>query len=170
MNGIDAVPPKLVKVSADFLTLLLKKATITSITWNVFPEDAKTATVIPLDKGKPNKNKISNLRPFLKTISTVYERVIKDQIVSDMEKYFSPILSACWKNYSSQDFLISLIEEWEKKLGNNFVVGAVLTDLSEAFDCIPYNLLIAKLAAYNFRDEALSYIIHAREIAGSASI
>ena len=59
MNGIDAVPPKLVKVSADFLTLLLKKAPITNITWNVFPEDAKTATVIPLDKGKPNKNKIS---------------------------------------------------------------------------------------------------------------
>ena len=46
----------------------------------------------------------------------------------------------------------------EKKLDNNFVAGAVLTDLSKAFDCIPHDLIIAKLSAYNFSDEALSYI------------
>ena len=43
-------------------------------------------------------------------------------------------------------------------MDNNFVVGAVLTDLSKAFDCIPHDLIIAKLSAYNFIDEALSYI------------
>ena len=47
-----------VKLSADFLTPLLTKAIITSITQNIFPENAKTASVITLDKGKPNKNKI----------------------------------------------------------------------------------------------------------------
>ena len=45
-----------------------------------------------------------------------------------------------------------------KDLDNNFVVGAVLTDLSKAFDCILHDLLIAKLSAYNFSDEDLSYI------------
>ena len=43
-------------------------------------------------------------------------------------------------------------------MDNNFVVGAVLTDLSKAFDCIPHDLIIAKLSAYNFSDDALSYI------------
>ena len=43
-------------------------------------------------------------------------------------------------------------------LDNNFVAGAILTDLSEAFDCLPHNLLIAELSVYNFSDEALSYI------------
>ena len=116
--------------------------------------------MIPLDKGKPNKNEISNFRPVsvLNTFSKIYERVIKDQIVRGMEKYFSPFLSAYRKNYSSQNILISLTEEWRKKLDNNFVAGAVLTDLSKAFDCIPHDLIIAKLSAYNFSDEALSYI------------
>ena len=38
------------------------------------------------------------------------------------------------------------------------MVGAVLTDLFKAFDRIPHDLIIAKLSAYNFSDEALSYI------------
>ena len=75
-----------------------------------------------------------------------------------MEKYFSPFLSAYRKNYSSQNILICLTEEWIKKLDNDFVVGAVPTDLSKAFDCIPHDLIIAKLSAYNFSDEAFSYI------------
>ena len=75
-----------------------------------------------------------------------------------MEKHFSLFLSAYRKNYSLQNILISLIEEWRKDLDNNFVVGAVLTDLSNVFDCTPHDLLIAKLSAYNFSDEALSYI------------
>ena len=43
-------------------------------------------------------------------------------------------------------------------MDNNFLVGTVLTDLSKAFECKPHNLSIAKLSAYNFSDEALSYI------------
>ena len=54
--------------------------------------------------------------------------------------------------------MTSLVEEWREHLDKNFVVGAVLTDLSKAFDCIAHYLLIAKLAAYGFSDTALRYI------------
>ena len=112
-SGIDTIPPKLVKISAEFLTPLLTKAINTSVAQNVFPEKAKTASVIPLDKGKPKKNEMSNFRPVsvLNTFSKVYERVIKNQIVCGKEKYFPPFLSAHRKYYSSQNILISLIEE-----------------------------------------------------------
>ena len=45
-----------------------------------------------------------------------------------MEQYFSPLISAYRKNYSSQHVITLLLEEWRKKLDGNFVVGAVLND------------------------------------------
>ena len=51
--------------------------------------------------------------------------------------------------------MIRLIEDWRSHLDNDLLVGAILMDLSKAFDCIPLDLLIAKLQAYGFDEDAL---------------
>ena len=51
-----------------------------------------------------------------------------------------------------------MVEEWKENLDNNFNVGAVLTDLSKAFDRIPHDLMIAKLSAYGLNSDSLCYI------------
>ena len=51
--------------------------------------------------------------------------------------------------------LIRLIETWRKNLDNKKFVGAVLMDLSKAFDCVPHDLLIAKMHAYGFDIDTL---------------
>ena len=43
--------------------------------------------------------------------------------------------------------ILKLIEERKEKLDKGFFAGAVLMDLYKAFDCIPHDLLIAKLNA-----------------------
>ena len=118
---------------------LLTKSINSGIEHNIFPDLAKTAVVAPLDKGKPNKRDISNFRPvsILNTFSKMYEGVIKNQL---------------------QHALLRLIEEWREYFDKDFVIGAVLTDLSKSFNCIPHDLLIAKLEAYCLGENALSYI------------
>ena len=54
--------------------------------------------------------------------------------------------------------LLRLIENWKKYLDNKNIVGTVLMDLSKAFDCIPHDLLIAKLHAYGFTKKALTFL------------
>ena len=54
--------------------------------------------------------------------------------------------------------LIRLVEEWKSKLDNDFLIGSVFMDLSKAFDSIPHELIIAKLHAYGFDENALVLI------------
>ena len=158
--GIDTIPPKLIKMASIFSAPILTTAINSSIQNSVFPQNAKVATVVPLDKGKPDKNDISNFRPvsLLNTFSKFYERLIKDHLVLSMENYFSPMVFAYRKNHSTQHVITRLVEEWREHLDENFVVGVLLTDLSKAFDCLAHDLLIAKFAAYGFSDTALCYV------------
>ena len=50
--------------------------------------------------------------------------------------------------------MITLFEEWKKNVDNGGALGALLTDLSKAFDCLSRELLIAKLHAYGFEESS----------------
>ena len=85
-----------------------------------------------------------------------------EQISDYAEKFLSPYLFGYRKGHSTEQCILTMIEMWKKALDEpthtNKVAGAVLTDLSKAFDCLPHDLLIAKLHAYGFEKSALNFI------------
>ena len=50
------------------------------------------------------------------------------------------------------------MKNWQKCLDKSGVVGTVLMDLSKAYDCLPHDLLQAKLSAYGFDESAITLI------------
>ena len=75
-----------------------------------------------------------------------------------MTNFLSDFISAYRKGYSTNYALLRLIENWRAALYSNLFTGTVLMDLSKAFDCIPHDLLIAKLHAYGFSFETLTFL------------
>ena len=122
-----------------------------AICTNVFPDILKLADVSPIFKMGETFIR-GNYRPIsvLSSLSKLYERVLSQQIVPFMVPNFSNLLCAFRENHSSQHALLRLIELCRKGLDKKGIVGMVLMDLSKAFDCLPHDLLIAKLEAYGF--------------------
>ena len=79
-----------------------------------------------------------------------------------MVEFFDAILSlslsAFRKSFSCETVLIRLIEDWKALLDQHQVIGAMLLDLSKAFDCLPHRLMIAKLKSYGFDDKSCGLI------------
>ena len=142
--GTDRLPIKLVKLTSEVLSKPLSKAMNNSITSSTFPDRAKVATVVPIDKKTDNKYTVSNFRSvsLLNYSSKIYENYIKNHIINSMNNYISPYVSAYRKGYNSQHVLIRLLEKWRQHLDNNKVVGGVFVELSKSFDCVPRDLLI----------------------------
>ena len=62
------------------------------------------------------------------------------------------------KGCSSQHSLIAVFEKWKENLDKGGECGALFVDLSKTFDCLQYDLLLAKLNAYEFDYKSLKLI------------
>ena len=124
-----------------------------------FPNELKCADVTSLPKNGPSNTR-TNFRPIsvLPTVSKLFERIMDKQIVAYITSFLSSLLCGFRKGHSAQHALVRLLEKFKISLDEGGKAGAVMMDLSKAFDCIRHDLLIAKLHAYGFSHEALTLI------------
>ena len=153
------IPTKLIKENSDIFGDFIFENCNNCISSFVFPSYLKNAIITPAHKKGPKTSK-DNYRPvsILSNISKIYERLMFKQI----SEYFEPISSKfqCGfrTGYSAQHCLLAMLERWKSAVDNKKTFGALLTELSKAFDCLSHDLLLAKLNAYGFNLPALRLI------------
>ena len=139
-----------------------------SIKKSTFPFILKNANVTPFFKKGYRSSKV-NYRPvsILRVISNIFEKLLWKQIIIFLDPLLSKYKCGFRKGFSAQHCLLAMFEKWKNSIDKGKVFGALLTDLSKAFDCLPHELIIAKLNAYGFNLPALklmhSYLSHRKQ-------
>ena len=127
----------------------------------VFPDELKHTDIKPVYK-KESRNEKENYRPvsILPNVSKIFERCMYDRLTDYFGKLLSKYQCEFRKGFSTQHCLLATIEKLRKNLdsGKGGASVALLTALSKAFDCLPHDLLIAKLHADGIREGYLNLL------------
>ena len=153
------IPTKIIKQNADIFSEFFFININHSINNSTFPQQLKWADVKPVFKKNSRTDK-ENYRPvsILPNVSKIYERCLYKQLYDYFDVIFSQNQCGFRKGFSVVNCLLPMIEKWRESLDQGGAYGALLTDLSKAFDCLPHELIIAKLYAYGVDMPSLKLI------------
>ena len=153
------IPTKIIRENCDIFADFIVQNFNNGIASSAFPASVKNANITPVQK-KDSKNIEYNYRPvsILPNISKIYERCLYSQISKIFEEKLSDYQCSFRKGFNAQHCFVVLIEKWQKSLDKGESFEALLTDLSKAFDCLPDDLLVAKLHAYGFDIQSVRLI------------
>ena len=154
------IPTKVIKQNSDIFASFICKTFNNMVDSSTFPAALKLAHITPAFK-KGSKNSKENYRPIsiLPNISKIYERCMYKQMSDYLGNFFSKFQSGFRQGISAQHCLLAMIEKWKNSVDKGKTFGALLTDISKTFDCLPHDLIISKLNAYGFSLSA-SKLIH----------
>ena len=89
---------------------------------------------------------------YIESIREVIDRTIRIIFFNNIFSF----LTGYRKHHGCQDVLVHFVTICQKALDNGDVAIALLTDLSKAFDSLPYKLLLCKLKAYGTLKHVIS--------------
>ena len=160
-TAVDELDNYCVKISADIITRPLHHVISLSILQQKFPESWKYSKVIPLHK-KDSKLERKNYRPvsILSPLSKILEKVIYEQLYEYFTKnlIFNSNLHGYRHGRSTQTALMVMYDRWVQAAAAEQLSGAVLLDLSAAFDLVDHQILIQKLRIYGAEDSLLRWV------------
>ena len=159
-SGHDNITNVILKeIKAELVTPL---ATIfnSSLRTGIFPDQMKTANVVPLFKSGIHCL-VNNYRPIslLPTISKLLEKVMYSRIYNFLTEndIFFKSQYGFQKKHSCEHAVTELVGEICKGLKNGKHTIALFLDLLKAFDSITHRILFDKLDRYGIRGVALDW-------------
>ena len=159
--GLDGIPNKLLKLSANIVGPSLSEIFKKSILTGAFPREWKVSRVTPVFKKGEKKNDVDNYRPIsvVSTISKIFERIVFDQFSSYLND--NDILTTCQSGFRTlHSTLTSLIEAtnyWSVNIDKGLFNGVIFIDLKKAFDTIDHEILLNKLLNYGVDQQSIKW-------------
>ncbi len=148
------ISPKFLESGANMVCYPIQKC----IEMRLFSTALKKAEITPLHKKddillQENYRSVS----ILACIPNIFEGVLVDQLPWHFQNVLSPYVSGFRKGHDCQSVLVRFTESIKHHLDNKEVAGALLTDLSKAFNSLSHDLL-CKMHTYSLSNSACKLI------------
>ena len=147
--GPDSIPAYFLKTWAPFLACNITILFNSSLAIGAFPTAWKKANVVAIYKKKGLKTAAENYRPI--SILPILARLLERAVATQLQLYCDtniiiPIQQFGFrKNSSCELALLAALDTWLHDVSLGKLVGALLLDLSKAFDSVPHQLLCKDL-------------------------
>ena len=169
-TGTDNIGPRLLKLSASFISESITYICNKSIQNSEFPSKWKEGKVTPLFKNG-TKEDVNNYRPIsiLPVLSKIIEKHVHDSLMEFLNTFelLHKTQSGFRPKHSCETALTYMIDSWLKAINDDEIVGVVMVDFKKAFDLVDHNLLIDKLKRYRLSDMTIkwfsSYLIDRKQ-------
>ena len=168
-SGVDRIGAGVLQMAAEGISHSLTTLLNASLDTGQVPSKWKLAVIIPVTKSGTSES-LENFRPIslLPVVAKVFERLVHQQLFSHLQKYniLHPTQSGFRPRYTTQDVLVGLVDSWRQALDAELLVGAIMMDLSKAFDCVDHSILVRKLRVYGVNGGELRWFqdyLHGRK-------
>ena len=159
--GPDGLSAYLIRQTAAQIAPNIVKIMNCSISQSCFPQGWKVANIKAVYKQKGAKSEASNYRPIslLPILARIFEKLIAEQLSSHCEqnKVIPEQQFGFRKGSGCEHALISAVDSWREHIDGGEVVGALLIDLSKAFDTVSHKLLLDSLRDIGCSTDAMKW-------------
>jgi hypothetical protein len=160
-TGHDDLPAAVIKKLSNSMACNLQTIMNKSLSTGEFPDQWKKANVCGIWKGKGAKTDPANYRPI--SVLPVLARVFEKEVAKQLTTYCSlhhviPDQQFGFRARSSCEMAITYaLDHWIKNIDDGNMVGALLIDLSKAFDSVPHQKLLNELSSVGCSISALRW-------------
>ena len=159
--GPDGVHPRILSEAADQVAGPLATLFRKSVDAGILPEDWKKASIVPIFK-KDNRSEPGNYRPVsltaipCKILETLIRNCIMDHLTTGQLLHQDQHGFRRRRSCNSQ--LLEVLEDWSRWIEEGEAVDALYLDFKKAFDSVPHQRLLSKLASYGVAGKLWNWI------------
>ena len=154
-TGPHSIPTDILQLIKFNIATPLSEIINLSFSTGIYPDNLKTAEVIPIYKDKGSMLQCCNYRPIslLSNINKIYEKMMHSRLYNflNIHNCIYELQFGFRENHSTIHALLSLTENIREVLDNNSFACGIFIDLQKAFDTVDHTILLKKLNFYGIR-------------------